>query len=96
MRKLVGTIALLFALVLTASAFAGVTKYTFNDVTYPDGTTGEIEAGVKDTNKSDLTNCTYFSDDYREALGYYADPVVFTTAEEVRQFCLDHFDERQQ
>jgi hypothetical protein len=58
---------------LTASALAGVTKYTFNDVTYPDGTTGEIEAGVRDTKKSDHTNCTYFSDDYRQALGYHAD-----------------------
>jgi hypothetical protein len=96
MRKLVGTIALLSTLVLTASALAGVTKCTFNDVTYPDGITGEIEAGVKDTNRSDLTNCTYFSDDYRQALGYYADAVVFTTAEEVRQFCLDHFSERWQ
>jgi hypothetical protein len=96
MRKLVGTIVLLSALVLTASALAGVTKYTFNEVTYPDGTTGEIEAGVKDTNRSDLTNCSYFSDDYQQALGYYADAVVFTTAEEVRQFCLDHFDERWQ
>jgi hypothetical protein len=64
-RKLIATIALLSALVLTASAFAGVTKFTLSDVTYPDGTTGEIEAGVKDTNKSDLTNCAYFSDDYR-------------------------------
>lgn len=43
MRKVVATIALLFALVLTAS-----------------------------------------------------DPVVFTTAEAVRQFCLDHFEKRQQ
>jgi hypothetical protein len=31
----------------------------------------------------------------RRALGYYADEVVFTNAEEVRQFCLDHFDELQ-
>jgi hypothetical protein len=38
----------------------------------------------------------YFSDDYREVLGYYADEVVFTNAEDVERFCLEHFDEHQQ
>jgi hypothetical protein len=92
---LIATIALLSALVLTASALAGVTKFTLNDVTYPDGTTGEIEAGVKDTSKSDLTDCAYFSDDYRDALGYYSAPVVFATAEEVRGVLPRPFGERQ-
>jgi hypothetical protein len=46
-------------LVFAAAAPAKVTKFTFNDVTYPDGTTGET-----------------------------------TDPEQVKAFCLEHFDQR--
>ena len=84
-------------LVFAAAAPAKVTKFTFNDVTYPDGTTGEIEASVKNTNKSHLTYCGYFSDDYAESLGYYQERTTTpasTDPEQVKAFCLEHFDER--
>lgn len=45
------TLAVVAMLVVAAAAPAKTTKFTFSDVTYPDGTTGEIEASVKNTNK---------------------------------------------
>jgi hypothetical protein len=84
-------------LVFATGAPAKVTKFTFSDVTYSDGTTGEIEASVKNTNKSHLTYCGYFSDDYQESLGYYQDfseTTASTDPEQVKAFCLEHFDER--
>jgi hypothetical protein len=94
---LIAALVLAVALVLAAPAAAKVTKFTFNDVTYPDGTTGEIEASVKNTNQSHLTYCGYFSDDYRESLGYYqefSETTASTNPEEVKAFCLESFDER--
>lgn len=44
-------------------------KFTFNNVTLPDGQTGEIEAGSRINNKSEITVCWYFTDDYGEWLG---------------------------
>lgn len=73
---------------------AAVTKYTFNDVD-TDGMIVEIEASVKDNNKGKFSQCTYFSDDYEDALGYYSDAIVAgDTAEEVLAFCVEHFYER--
>lgn len=83
--------------VCAVPAAAKVTKFTFNDVMYPDGTTGEIEASVKSTNKSHLTYCGYFSDDYQESLGYYeefSEATASTDPGEVESFCLESFDER--
>jgi len=98
MRQLLISMGVVVAmLVFAAGAPAKATKFTFNDVTYPDGTTGEIEASVKNTNKSHLTYCGNFSDDYAESLGYYqeqAETTASTDPEQVRAFCLEHFDER--
>ena len=96
-QLLVVAVMLAAALVLAAAAAAEVTKFTFQDVTYSDGTTGEIEASVKNTNKSHLTYCGYFSDDYRESLGYYqefSETTASTDPDVVRAFCLENFDER--
>ena len=65
------------------------------DVTFSDGTTGEIEAGSKIVQSGVLTSCSYYSDDYRDYLGYYEDNTFASTdADEVRAFCLDHFADR--
>lgn len=47
-------------------------------------------------NKDDSVTCSYFTDDYRDSLGYYVDNVepAPVDAEAVLQFCLDNFDER--
>jgi hypothetical protein len=81
-------------------ASAKVTKFTFNDVTLTDGDgsqiTGEIEASVKDVRNQTSIYCGYFSDDYRESLGYYFDesPVAGPTESDVLDFCLEEFPNR--
>ena len=89
-------IAIVVSLLLTTAALAANSKYTFNDVNI-DGTVVEIEAAVKDNKKSDFSSCTYYSDDYQEWLGQYQDDVdAGDTAEDVLDFCVDHFDDRSQ
>lgn len=82
---------------LALPAYAPKEKFTFNDVELPNGQIGEIEADVKlHKNKDDSVTCTYFTDDYRESLGYYfqfIEPAPLDP-DAVREFCLDNFDER--
>ena len=98
MKRLIALVcAVTTMLALAGTAQAKVTKFTFNDVTFPDGTTGEIEASVKLTNKSQLVYCGYFSAGYAESLGYYEE---FTDsppadASAVETFCLQHFGDRE-
>jgi hypothetical protein len=96
-------IAALAALIVSLGAglaLAKVTKFTFNDVTLTDGDgsqiTGEIEASVKDVRTRTSIYCGYFSDDYRESLGYYFDdsPVADPTESDVLEFCLEEFPNR--
>lgn len=88
-------IVLLVAIFVVAGAVhAKNTKYTFNDVDI-DGQIVEIEAAVKDTNKSDYSQCNYYTDDYEDHLGQYADDVpAGETAEDVLAFCVDNFEDR--
>jgi hypothetical protein len=86
-------VAFALALALPAAASARVTKYTFSPVTFSDGTTGIIYAGVKVTNRSTLTACDYHSST-GASLGYYADSFASDDPAAVQQFCLDNFDER--
>ena len=99
MRKkivIIASLVALLALLMATTAYAKKTNYTYTDVEL-NGQIGEIEAGVKTTNKNDYSECTYFSDDYQDALGYYADAeIAGNTAEEVLEFCVEHFDERTQ
>ncbi len=99
MRRLVMTMAMVITLVVAVAlpAFAPVEKFTFNDVLLPDGQTGEIEAAVKVLkDKDDSINCSYFTDDYVESLGYYFDFVepAPLDPDAVLEFCLGNFDER--
>ncbi len=91
-------IVLLLALALfTGGASAAVTKYTFDGVTFSDGTAGVVEASVKTTSKSHVTVCNYYSTGHVDFLGYYQDyNGAFTSTDPgaVEQFCLDHYAER--
>jgi hypothetical protein len=90
------SLLIILTLALATVAQAKNTKYTFNDVQIGEQTL-EITAGVKETNQNDYSNCSYFSDDFQESLGYYADDVIAgDTAEEVLDFCVSNFDNRTQ
>jgi hypothetical protein len=81
-------------LVFATTVLAKKTKYTFNDVVI-DEQTVEIEASVKDNNNNDFSECSYFSDDYADYLGQYADDVIpGDTAEDVLDFCVANFDNK--
>lgn len=70
-------------------------KFTFNPVTYPDGTTGVIEAGSKRSKQSQFTVCDYSTDGYRESLGQFGSNTFSSQdPDDVLKFCLDHFGER--
>lgn len=100
MRKkllLFAALTLLLSFAVATAVHAAATKYSFEDVVI-DGQTVEIEASVKTHNKKpDFSQCTYFSEDYQSALGYYSDDVnAGDTAGDVLDFCVSHFDERTQ
>ncbi|MDX1686669.1 MAG: hypothetical protein R3248_01690 [Candidatus Promineifilaceae bacterium] len=89
-------IVLLLAIFVVAGAVhAANTKYEFDDVTIDEETTVEIEAAVKDNKKSDYSVCSYYSDDYAEYLGQYAEETLAgDTAERVLDFCVENFGNR--
>ena len=96
-RTWIALVSAFFVLLAAQAAAASVTKFTFNDVTLPDGQVGEIEASVKILkNKPDSVTCSYFTDDYQESLGYYFDfhEPAPTESDAVVQICLDGYDER--
>ena len=72
-------------------------KFTFSDVMYPDGQKGTVEATVKTNKKSTVTTCSYFSDPNNQYLGQYQDATFASrNADEVKQFCIDHYNDRTQ
>ena len=95
------TITVLALLILPTAALAAKSthfnnKYTFEDVTFSDGTTGVIEAASKQVDDSTFTTCSYYSDNYAQYLGQYqSDTFASADANEVEQFCLDNYVNRQ-
>ena len=78
------------------TAHASTVKFEFENVTFPDGTTGFIYASVKThKSKSDSVTCTYQSSD-RQSLGYYLEFVepAPSDPDAVLDICLESFDER--
>lgn len=88
----------------TGPSFSGgtVEKFTFAGVTLVDGEAvfenALIEAGSRDKagTKQDFTNCSYFTEAYREYLGQVAS-ADFASHDPgaVRQFCEQSFPNRQ-
>lgn len=96
MKRLLFVVLLVaFALPLSVAAGDHI-KATANDVTFSNGTTGELEVGSKITgNDSSYTTCSYFSDDYTESLGYFESAEFASTdSDAVITFCLQHFEDR--
>ena len=72
-------------------------KFTFSDVIFPDGQKGTIEAAVKQNKKTTVTTCSYFSDPNNQYQGQYQDSTFASmNADEVEQFCIQHYNEKQQ
>lgn len=96
--SVVAIVLLVAVLVVAGAVHAKNTKYTFNDVeieTDDGALIVEIEASVKDTNKSDYSQCSYYTDDFEDHLGQYAEDVIAgETAEEVLDFCVNNFENR--
>ncbi len=92
--KRLALVLLVLGLLVPAVALAGSGKFTFNDVTFSDGTVGELEASSKV--KKNFTTCSYFSDDYEAYLGYFQSAEFASEdAEEVLAFCLEHYEDRE-
>jgi hypothetical protein len=78
----------------TGIAVAGVTKATFSNVVFSDGTVGTIYAGSKITNKAMFTECDY-QDNHGQYLGMFQSSAFASTDPDALQtFCEAHFAER--
>jgi hypothetical protein len=80
----------------TLALSAKTIKFTFNNVTFSDGTLGVIETGSKQTGGgSTFTVCDYYTSDWATYLGQYQDSTFFSSDPGIlEQFCLDHYADR--
>ena len=81
---------------LLGSAFAAnVFKYTFSEVSYPDGRVGTIQASVKTNKKSTITVCDYYTNPNDQSAGeFQGDDNTSTDAVQVKSYCESHFADR--
>jgi hypothetical protein len=98
MRKvaaLAAASACTLAFAASALGAAANAKFTFENVTFPNGTIGTIQAGSKTTgNGSTFTNCGFY-DSAGKYLGQFQSATFASDdAAAVRQFCLANFDNR--
>jgi hypothetical protein len=71
-------------------------KFTFDNVTFPDGVVGVIFAGSKDADNSVFTHCDYSTENGDVYLGMFeSDQFSSKSADEVLGFCLSHYADRQ-
>lgn len=95
--KTLRVVALAAALFVATAAIATPSnaasyKYTFSPVTYPDGTTGTMTAGVKPSRTNTFTYCYYDTLNQATVLGEY-DSYANTATDlaAVENFCLSHY-----
>jgi hypothetical protein len=95
--KMLAMVVLTLALLIpTSVASAKTFKFTFDPVTFSDGTQGVIEAGTKEVNKGDFTVCDYYTTGYLDYLGQYQNATFFSSdASTLENFCLAHYADRQ-
>lgn len=96
LKLMVVAVLVLALLVPTLAVSAKTFKFTFNNVTFSDGTMGVIEAGSKQTGGSGtFAVCDYYSSGWSTYLGQYQDSTFFSSdPATVEQFCLDHYADR--
>ena len=94
-------IAAVLALALSQTALAAnVVKYTFTDQTLGDvTTTGTIHASIKTTKNGNVAVCDYYNEPNEQYLGQFEDIdasiSIDTSPDQVRDYCVSHFDQRQ-
>jgi hypothetical protein len=94
MKRIMAT-GILGMFLLGSALGANVFKYTFTDVSYPDGRVGTITASVKQTKKSTITVCGYNTNPNDQFAGeFQGDDNTSTDAAVVQSYCESHFDDR--
>lgn len=88
-------LAMVGALIWVAPAAAATSKFTFDGVTFSDGTAGVIEAGVKVVRKGTVTVCDYYTEGHVTYLGQFqSNEFASSDPDTVKQFCLDNYVNR--
>ena len=89
--------ALACTLAFAGSALGAATnaKFTFENVAFPNGTVGTIQAASKTTgNGGTLTNCGFYDSAGKYLGQFQSASFASQDAADVRQFCLANFDNR--
>ena len=94
MKRMFAT-GILGMFLLGSALGANVFKYTFTDVSYPDGRVGTIQASVKTTKKGTITVCGYNTNPNDQFAGeFQGTDNTSTDAADVLNFCESHFADR--
>ena len=94
MKHILAT-AILVMFLLGSAFAANVFKFTFTDVSYPDGRVGTITASVKQTKKGAITVCGYNTNPNDQFAGeFQGTDNTSTDAVVIRDYALAHFGER--
>jgi hypothetical protein len=94
MKRILATGVLGFVLVSAIMA-ANVFKFTFSEVSYPDGRIGTIQASVKTTKNGSVTVINYFTSPNDQYIGQFqGTDNTSTDAVLVLEYALAHFGER--
>ena len=96
LKIMIIAVLVLALLAPAAVASAKTIKFTFDNVTFSDGTQGVIEASTKQTGSGSVyTVCDYYSTGYLNYLGQYQDANFFSSdPATVKLFCLNHYADR--
>ena len=93
--KRILSISVLVLFIVGSALAANVFKFTFPDVSYPDGRVGTIQASVKTTRNGSVTVCGYFSDPNDQYLGQFqGSDNTSTDAVVVRDYCVANYANR--
>ena len=103
---LIVTFVIAGLLIVSGVALAKMNKFTFEGVTLVDGDqvveNGVIEVASKLTQKNknadptELTTCSYYTEDYQTYLGQFQGEAFFARDEEdaARDFCVNNYPDR--
>jgi hypothetical protein len=94
MKKALVAAVVVSLLAGAGAALAGVTKFTFTNVAFPDGTTGTIRAGSKIVNKVDYSVCGYYTANDLFLGQFETADFATTDPGAMEDFCVLHYADR--